>query len=159
MAELAQYTVEITFQDGVLRQSVWQVYVSPTNAKAYVAAADTAARAATNVGQLITAASAMSEGVPVIWAVKAAFNQEEGEPIPDNVLRNNKIVMHMRSAGRGLVLSVPARNPASFLQKENSIELVLDDPTEMDTFVTALNTWVVDQFGNSVAVQSANLND
>lgn len=159
MAEIPQYLLEITYLDGVLRESVFQCYVSSADGKAYVAAADAAARAATNVGALITATNAMSEGAPIKWALKSQFLQDDPGAVPDNVLRNNKIVLHMKSAGRGLVLSVPARNPASFLQKEDSIELVLDDPTEMDTFITAVNARVKDQFGNAVVVKSANLND
>lgn len=159
MAEVSRYLLSISLIDGVNRTSVVQYYVSPTDGKAYVAAADAAARAATSVGALILAVTEMTDMQPLSWALTAEFEQDSPGPIPDDILRGNKLSFTLRSGGRNITTTIPGRKTSAYTQAVDSLNVALDTPTAMDNFVTAVNATVKDLFGNAVIVTKGKVDD
>lgn len=159
MAEVSRYLLSITAIDGVNRTSVIQYYVSAADGKAYVAAADAAARAASNVGLLILAVDGMTEMELIQWSLAAEFAQDSPGPMPDTILRGNKLSFTLRSGGRNLTSTIPGRDPASYTQAVDSLNVDLTAPPAMATFITAVNATVKDNFGNAVVATRGKVDD
>ena len=159
MAEIARYILSITVIDGVNRESVIQYYVKSADAKAYMAAADTAARNATNLGVLNNDVEALTLAGTMKWAISGEFLQDDPRPIADDVLRANKLLFHLASGGRGLISTIPARNPAAYTQDADSLSIGLAAGDDVNTWVTQVNAYVVDAFGNSVVVTGGEIVD
>jgi hypothetical protein len=159
MAVFYRWVVSITTMDGVLRPSVNNFYVSEADAEAWINAADETARAATDVGVLVSKFLAMTDAAFVQTQVgMIQLNDPVSNPA-DTVLRGNKLAFKGRSGGRGIDFSIPARKPASFSQSVDSLQVSITSPTAMSEFVTAYNAVVTDQFGNVASVQSASVVD
>jgi len=159
MAEIARYILSITVIDGVNRESVIQYYVKSADAKAYMAAADTAARNATNLGVLINNVEALTLAGTMKWAISGEFLQDDPRPIADDVLRGNKLLFHLASGGRGLISTIPARDPTAYTQDADSLSIGLAAGDDVNTWVTQVNAYVVDAFGNSVVVTGGEIVD
>lgn len=159
MAEFIRAVVSITTMDGVLRPSVTSYYVALADAQAYWAAADDAARAATDVGLLISRYLAMTDAAFVSSNVGfEAINDPVTNP-GDTVLRGNKLSFSARSGGRGLVTTIPARKTGTFTQSTDSLQISLTTPAAMAFFVTAVNNTVKDAFGNDVTLVAGSVVD
>lgn len=159
MAEVARYLLSITAIDGVNRTSVIQYYVSAADGKAYVAAVDAAARALTQVGVLIQAVDGITEMELIQWALTAEFAQDSPGPLPDTILRGNKLSFTLRAGGRNITTTIPGRDPSAFVQAVDSLSIDLTTPAAMATFVSEVNDTVVDNFGNAVVVTKGKVDD
>lgn len=159
MAEIARYLLSVTVVDGVNRDSVIQYYIKAADAKAYFAAADTAARAATAIGVLIQRVLAITLAGALKWAVSGEFAQDDPRPIDDDVLRGNKLSFGLSSGGRGLTTTIPARNPAEYTQSADSLNISLTGGDGVQDWITQVEGYVVDQFNNPVVVTSGRVVD
>jgi len=152
LAEFIRYQVSVTTMDGVERPAVFQVFVSEADAKDYLDAIDDAARAATEVGILITRYLAMQDGAFVKTSVGIELLNDPVTVPANTVLRGNKLLFHIRSGGRGLTNSISARKAAAFTQTGHELDIDLAAPAAMLNFVAQYNAVVVDMFGNPVTI-------
>lgn len=159
MAEFLRWQVSITTMDGVLRPSVNTFNIDQADAQEYVDAADDAARAASNVGDVIAKFLAMTDGSFVKAEVGISVVNDPVTNPADSVLRGNKLLFHCRAGGRGLVFEVPSRKVASYTQSVDSRQVSITVPTAMSNFVGAVNSFVRDMFGNIFTVVSAEIVD
>lgn len=159
MTNYPKWVAEITVRDGVGRDSTVQFYVPEATAKLYFAAADKAARDATAIGTLFTDVMACMSGAEVqrkVWV------EDLTSPVTnpsDDVLRGNKIAVGYQAAGRNYTFTIPTRNPASYTQKTDSIEIDLAAAGDFADFVTQFNAVCLSVNGTAATVTKAKLND
>lgn len=159
MAEFFRFGVSISVLDGVNRTAVTTYYITKADLNAYIDAVDDAARAATDVGVLVAAHLAMQDGS---FEKLQVFMETINDPVPDppdDSLRGNKILIHGRAAGRGVSWTIPCRDPDSYVQLPQSLELSQTEPTEATDYITAVNANVKDMFGNAVTFHTWELVD
>lgn len=161
MAEsTTRWVLSINMLDGIDRPCGSTFYVSQTDAAAYNAAADDAARALTAVGILITRYVAMSDAVLVSANVGKEVIVEPAAAVPANtVMRGNKLQFTDRHAGRTGVFNIPARKAAAFTQDSGSIEVSITTPTAMSNFVAQYNLVAKDPYGNAATIRAAKVVD
>lgn len=157
MAEVPAHVMYVSFLDAANRLSDWQMRIQSASAKAYVAAADDTARAATAVGAALAATMALSELVPASYGVRYNFN-DDAAAAPAEGLRGNKIVFGFAGSGRNFVTSIPGRD-MSALTINNGIDVVLADSGAVAAWVTAIETVGADINGNSISITYGELND
>lgn len=159
MATTMRYVATLSGIDGVKRPCQFQTYVAEVPAKAWLAAADDAARDATLVGTLFTAVLGMTE-MEVVSRTVSAENVENTTVVPDEtVLRGNKLAFGMSGGGRKGTLTMPARNPASYTQSEDSLNCGLLAPAAMAAFVAAYQAVGVNIDGDDYDIVSARVVD
>jgi len=159
MATSMRYVATLSGIDGVKRPCVFQCYVTPTSAKAWFAAADDAARDATGLGALFTAAAAMSE-MSIAARTVTGENVEDTTVVPtEDVLRGNKLAFSLSGGGRKGTMTIPARNPASYTQAEDSLNCGLLAPAAMAAFVTAYQAVGVNIDGDDYDIVAARVVD
>lgn len=159
MALFTRYILSMTFKDGVNRDSVVSYYVLPTEAKLWFAAADHTAKLATGLGSLVTAVVAETAMSLINTQVTV---EELNDPVvlpADTILRGNKLTFALRAGGRGLTTTIPGRDPAGFTQDAGSLIIDLSTPAAMVAFQTALESHVVDAFGNAVTLMEGRVVD
>lgn len=157
MAEFAQF--HMTWVDSDERTSTVSPYVRIVDAKAFVAAADEAARAATLLGVMADAFYGLTEGTMTKYYV--SFGQTTGDAVPgsgDGIFRGNKIVCHYSEAGAdNRFLTIPTRDDATLEYSGTSINL--NDGGLVEAFVTAFEAAAVGKNGGAVTVISMEAND
>lgn len=169
MADQMVYEAFTTVKDSTGRSSTVTVRVSSTNGKAYVAAADDAARLATSVGTLLAAFevlflggdSAVFERGVRTRAVNDGFSPVD----PDaEVYNSNKINIHYSSVvsgiTRGFLLTIPQRDPADYTVSTDGVTIVQGLSDGIDDLVTALSAVGESIYGTSIsAVMTLDVND
>jgi len=148
----------------VNKTSTTEHYVSAASAAAYIAAADDAARAATDVGELIEAENALTLGVTLKVEVTTAFVDSLAFPpgVDDMAYAFDKIGVSFRADGESYVSSIPAR------VKDNDVLGVSGDgininfvtplaTAEVLAYVEAFNTVVLSEEGAAVTITGMNV--
>lgn len=157
MAEFAQF--HMTWYDSDGRTSTVSPYVRIVDAKAFVAAADEAARAATLLGVMANAFYQLTAGTMTKYYV--SFGQTTGDPLPasdDAIFRGNKIVVHYSEVDAdNRFLTIPTRDDTVLTYA--GTEITLDDAGNMAAFVTAFEAAAIGKNGGAVTVLSAEAND
>lgn len=159
MALINKYVASVTYRDGVQRDSVVSVYVSEADAEAWITAADETARTATDVGTLFEKMDALVAGT----LIRRSVSLEQLVDLPanpaDDILRGNKLAVEFIADGRNYVMTIPCRNPASFTQKDDSLEVELGTGAAVPAFITAFQNVAVTRAGDSVTVRRIRVAD
>lgn len=159
MAVITRYQATLVLIDGVKRESVVQYYVSETDALAWLNAADPTARLATAVGTLLNRANIMSLMDLVSMSVSLADLQDTVTIPAVTVLRGNKLQFSSRGSGRGFTHTLPGRDPATFTQGANSLNVSLTTPTAMSNYVTSFNATALTIDGAAQEIETGKVVD
>lgn len=160
MADTIRYVLSINCVDGVNRPCGSTFYILPAKAQAYFDAVGDTARGNTDVGLLITDYLAMTDAALVSSNV-ALEAQPAVAPtgLADTILRGNKLNFQYSAAGRKNDFQIPARKTASYTQSADSLNVAIDDPAAMDTFVGKYAAVVVNAYGFAATIVKANIVD
>lgn len=166
MAEVMYYEAQLAVGDRAKKIAIWAMRVGGADAQAWVAAANTAARDATDVGLLIDAVyDVVGSSQPQYRGVHAkamndAFIYPSGEA---EVYNSNKINISYSTfnAGlpRNLQITIPQRDPSSYELESNGINIVLDDTDEIANLVTQLEATALSPYGTAINVTEMTVND
>lgn len=153
MAFVPVYRVHIAGLDGVLRPWSMDMYVTEDAARAYFAAADASARAATPVGVLMQKAINMQTGFVTGKEVTLAeINDAEVTNPGDSVLRGNKLNVGIHAGIKNSTFTIPCRSGSAYTQKDDSLDCLLNSPTAMSDFITAYEAVGVNSYGDAATV-------
>lgn len=154
-------------QDAKHKLGSFQSRVSLADAQAYCAAANDAARLATNVGILLAAVEVFFEGGDTAVKTRGinfAVDNDAFLPVDivDDIYNSNKITAHYSSTvlgiNRSFVVTIPQRNPASYTASGGILTQGLADAT--DDFVTALSNVGLSPYGTVISpVMVLDVND
>ena len=158
MAEVMAYYGQLTVGDRAKKFATFEARVSAADAQAWFAAANTAARDATQVGVLLDAvfdvvgsSQYFSKNV-VGKAVNDAFVYPSGE---SEVYNSNKINVSYttNNAGfpRNLQVTIPQRDPSSYELESNGINIVLEDGDEIEILVSELEDTMLSVYGHALS--------
>lgn len=150
--------VSFNLQDGVLRPCGPTFYITATAAKAYVAAVDDAARAATTVGVLRAALFPLTEAAEVATSIQYESYVAAPSNPADDVLRGNKLKVEVVAAGQDRSFTIPARQASGYVQLPDSLKIDITDAT-FDAFKDAYEAIVIDAFGNARVITAASIVD
>jgi len=167
MAEVAQYEAFVTVGDQKKRFATVSLRVDATDGKAYVAAADTAARAATKVGLLQAAIFAlMRSSQQYAFGLKASFvNDAHAFPaITTDTYNNNKLnVSYVTSSGglpRQLQFTIPQRQESGYTMESNGENVVLADAGDVAALIVELLDTALSTYGTAITdVPEITVND
>ena len=167
MAEVASYDAFATIGTVNKKLSTVSVKVSETDGKAFVAAADTAARSATKVGLLLNAISNLALGNPTSSyqrGVKAAYvNDAFAYPTDEAAYASNKIVVNYDTTVAGLPrsnsFSIPCRDPGEYSLESDGIGIVQDDAASIADLVTQVEDTLLSTYLTAVTVTKVQVND
>lgn len=171
MADAPVYKAHLTIYDSAKKAGRVDLRVDATDGKAYVAAADTAARAATKVGLLLASVTAIIQnagGIVYEWGLDAVFLQTTfAYPLPaDQIWRSNKLKVDYATTNNGLPASgsftIPARDPAEYTLESNGINVVIagSPTTEISDLLAQVVDTLVSSYGTVVtAVTEITVND
>lgn len=146
------------------KTSTTEHYVSAAAVTAYNAAADDAARAATLIGDLITAENALSLGVTL--KVEVGFSYVDTLAFPpgqeDFVYAFDKIGVSFRADGESYVSSIPGRvkDNAVIGISADGININTEPPaatTEVLAYISAFNSVVLSEEGAAVTIVGMNV--
>lgn len=137
MAATDRWVASMTLRDGVGRDSVFQFYVSATDGKAYMNAAQGGTRDATLVGVLFAKLLGITDCVPVQQSVQLEQMEDTVPAVADTVLRGNKLKFTYRAGGSTYGFTVPGRELAGYSQQPDSLKVDLITPTAMVDFISA----------------------
>jgi hypothetical protein len=161
MAEsITRNFVSINCIDGVLRACGNTFYVSNEDMLAYAVAGDDAARAATQVGILITRYLLITDAALVSVSVgEEVLADPAPSGLADTILRGNKLEFFRSAGGLKRSFEIPARKTGTFTQSANSLEIAVNAPTAMLNFVSQYNAVVLDLFENPCTILSGKIVD
>lgn len=159
MAIFNSWFATVTVKDGANRDSIISINVPAATAQAYLAAADDAARAASTVGALLTAAVAATGGAEVKRSVSIESITDPVTIPAEEVLRGNKVVLGVASGGANFTMTLPCRDASKYTPKPDSIEIDIDANGPLKTFIGLYNAGAVSVRGSSVRVTKAYVND
>lgn len=131
--------------------------VSSASVDAYNAAADDAARAATTIGNWLSALENLTKGVLKDVQVGYQYDQNLAPPDPDTfALDKDKFLVSSRDTtnSQPVKLSIPARNDAAIVIESDGITIDITQ-TDMADFVSHYQTIARSQDGNTVEVLRA----
>lgn len=166
MAEQMYYEAQLSLGDRAKKMATFAMRVSAADAQAWFAAANTAARDATNAGLLLDAvfdvvmsSQYFSKNV-VGKAMNDAFVYPSGEAEAYN---SNKInVSYSTTLGglpRNLQVTIPQRDATSYELESNGINIVLTDGDEIEDLVTVMETTGLSPYGTAITVTEMTVND
>lgn len=166
MAEVMAYFAQLTLGDRAKKVTTWEMRVSAANAQAWFAAANQAARDATDAGSLLDAvfdvvgsSQYISKNV-VGKAMNDAYVWPTGEA---EVYNSNKInVSYSTTLGglpQNLQVTIPQRDPSSYELESNGINIVLTDGDEIELLVGELESTALSKYGTAIVVQEMTVND
>lgn len=169
MAETATYIASVQVGDSAKKLGSASFIVSAADAKAYIAAADATARAATDVGLLLDAALDITRASLVSgwkkWSIQADFLNTAFEyPVPDDgIYISNKWKVTFSTTNAGIpaidTVYVPEYLVTGVVMSSDGISADLTD-APMDAFVAAFEATALSKYRTAVtAVLSVERND
>lgn len=122
-------------------------FVAAADVTAYNAAADDAARAATDLGVFLAAEQALTSGVLKKVEVGFAYVQDAAVPptISQKVFAFDKIGIQFQADGEYYSSSIPGRNNAAITMSADGITIDLTDGAAMQDYVAAFNTTILSE--------------
>lgn len=146
--------------------------VDSTDAKAYVAAADDAARAASKVGVLLAAVEAMQlpHDAPAIYkrGLDYGFLQDDFAfpAFSSGIYRSNKLKVDFSTTNAGLpatgFFTIPCYDEAEITMESNGINVVLSGlgvSAEVTALIAAVADTMLSSYGTAGAVIEITVND
>lgn len=128
----------------------------------YNGAADDAARAATTIGTLIDAYTALSTGVLKDVDAGFVYDQNAAAPIPSAVaLQSDKFLVQSRDnvnteANKS---SIPARDDEDVILESDGETVTLDDGGDVAAFVAAYEAIVLSQDSNALTIRMISISE
>lgn len=167
MAEVAQYEAFVTVGDQAKKLSTVSLRVDATDGKAYVSAADTAARAATKVGLLLAAVFALTRSSQYFaLGVKSSFvNDAHVYPaITTDTYNSNKLNVSVQTTVGGLPrllgFTIPQRQESGYALESNGITVDLDAGTDVPDLIVQIIDTMLSSYGTAVtSVPEISVND
>lgn len=132
-------------------------YVAAADVTAYNAAADDAARAATDLGVFLAAEAALTSGVVKKVDVGFAYIQDAAIPptISQKVFAFDKIGVQFQADGEYYSSSIPGRKNSAITMGADGITIDLADGAAMQNYVAAFNTTILSEEGVQGTVTNA----
>lgn len=161
MADIANFSAYVVVQDSAKKKARVELRVDSTDAKAYVAAADTAARAATKVGLLLDSIIDLVVDTPdclYAWGLDYGFLLSTfSPPIPDDkYYRSNKLNVSYTTTNNSLParagFTIPMRDDSVINMESNGLNVVLAGAgatTEITNLITQILDTVVSSYGTA----------
>jgi len=137
--------------------STWRHRVTAASAKAYFAAADDAARAASDVGVLMAAVDALSEGTKLTYGVRLEIIDGSVAP-PDTdagVYPFDKFAVSEKAGFDHYQNTIPGRNMGGVFVESDGVSIVIGSGAQTQTsdFIDALETVGLGKNGSAVNVE------
>jgi len=171
VADIAFYEAYFVIYDSAKKAGRVGLRVSETDGKAYVAAADTAARAATKVGLLLDSVADMVLD-PATSEYKHGLDTGflnsnfAFPPASDQNFRSNKIKIDYATTNNGLPangsFSIPMRDPAQYAMESNgvNIDIIAGATTEVENLIAQIVDTLLSAYGTGVgSVTEMTVND
>lgn len=172
MADIDFMKAYIVVQDSAQKKARVELRISAADAQAYVAAANTAARAATKVGLLLESIEELILDTPdciYAWGVDYGFLLDTfSPPVPeDKFYRSNKLKVDYNTTNAGLPatgsFTIPMRDESDINMESNGINVTKSGAGAtaqiLDLVAQVLDT-VVSSYGTAVtAVSEITVND
>jgi hypothetical protein len=135
----------MTNENPVTRRNkiaTFETRITGVSSKAYQDAADSAARAATTVGTLITKTNALTLGVPKSWGIKFVEVDDAATPPGSGagVYPFDKFAAALVAAGQNSQITIPARKDSAVTFESDGISLVLADGAAVADWISAFQT-------------------
>lgn len=170
MADVPFYSAYVSVTDSAKRTTNVSLRVDATDGKAYVAAADTAARAATKVGLLLAAVIDVMNATlggtgEVEHGVKSGFKNGSYAPFNplSEIFNSNKLNIIYSTNNAGVPaqggFSIPQRDPSEYVMESNGINVSLADGAAIEELVTQIEDTVLSVYGTAVTVLEITVND
>jgi hypothetical protein len=168
MAEVAVATAYVTVGDQTKSMGRVGIRVSEADGKAFLAAADTAARSATDVGVMLGAISNLFKGNPNTNKSRGVDIEYVNDAFAfpaitsDSHLGNKLNVFYSTTLGglpRNLSFSIPMRDELEYEFESNGINVVLTDGADIAALVTALEATMLSLYGTAVVITEITVND
>ena len=168
MAEVASCRAFVTVGDQAEQMGRVSCYVSEVDAKAFNAAADTAARSATNVGLLLASISNVFKGNPNTNKSRGVEQEYVNDAfafpaVTTDSHLGNKLNIHysttLNGLPRNLSMSIPMRDELEYGFESNGINVILNDGADIQDLVTQLEATALSLYGTAIVVKSITVND
>lgn len=132
-------------------------FIPAAKVTAYNAAADDAARAATDLGVFLAAEAALTSGVVKKVDVGFAYVQDAAIPptISEKVFAFDKIGIQFSADGEYYSSSIPGRKNTAITMGPDGITIDLTDGAAMEAYVAAFNTLILSEEGVQGTVTNA----
>jgi hypothetical protein len=157
--QISTYMSDLNPKTKTNKVSSTKFRITAASATAYNAAADDAARAATAVGDLITAYEELTLGVTKSVTVGFVYEQNLAPPAADTfAFEFDKFLLSMRDTVTSdpVKTSIPARNDAAIVIQSDGTSVSIADP-DMSTYVDAVEAIVLSGDNNAVQVLRASI--
>lgn len=166
MAEVPVYELFVTVGDSAKKFATVSLRVDATDGKAYVAAADKAARDITKVGILQLAIFSLTMSAQYYaFGLKSSFINDafvypaaETESFNSNKL-NISYATLLGGLPRNLQFTIPQRNPSTYEMESNGINVVLADADDVAALVAAIADTMLSIYGTAATVSEITVND
>jgi len=172
MADIDFMKAYIVIQDSAAKKARVELRVGSTDAKAYVAAADTAARAATKVGLLLASVVALIQDTPdciYAWGLDYGFLLDTFSPpvAEDKFYRSNKLKVDYVTTNASLPASgsftIPMRDEGDINMESNGINVVITgagQTAQISDLIAQVVDTVVSSYSTAVtSVSEITVND
>jgi len=167
MAEVPAYYATVSVGDSAKKITTVRLRVDATDGKAYVAAADKAARDATKVGllQLALFSLMLSSQYYSFGLDTVMYNDAFAYPDPEtNAFNSNKLNVSIKTSvgglPRNLEFTIPQREPSSFEMESNGINVVLVDGGDVQDLCEQIVDTMLSSYGTAVtSVNEITVND
>jgi len=168
MAEVPVYEAYVVVGDSAKKLARVAVRVDATDGKAFVAAADTAARSDTKVGLLLIAISNLTLNNPNAVKSRGVDSQfvNDGFTYPaaeDDAYISNKLNVSYQTTLGGLPrqnqFTIPMRDPAEYEMESNGVNVVLEDGADIEDLVTQIADTMLSLYGTACTVTEITVND
>jgi len=168
MAEVAVYTAYVIVGDSAGKLGRVDLRVDATDGKAFVAAADTAARSASKVGLLLSAVSNLTLDNPNAIKARGVDSQFVNDAFAypalslDAYISNKLNVSYQTTLGglpRQNQFTIPMRDPAEYELESNGINVVLEDGADIEDLVTQIADTMLSLYGTACVVSEITVND
>jgi hypothetical protein len=171
MAETGFYTAYTVIVDSANKQGRVDMRVSDVDAKAYVAAADSAARLLTKVGLLLTAVEDLQLH-PTQNIYKRGLDYGflelpfQKPAVDDFVYRSNKLKNDVATTNAGLpatnFFTIPAYDPALITMESNGVNVVISGlgiTTEVQNLLNQVGDTWLSMYNTAGVIEEITLND
>lgn len=168
MAEVPVYEAYVVVGDQQERLTRVSLRVDATDGKAFVAAADTAARSAAKVGLLLDAVAQLLKGAPNALKGRGvdSFFENDGFAFPapgSDILNSNKFNVHYSTLLSGLPVSrqftIPQRFIGDGAMESNGENVSLTTGTDVPDLVAQVADTMLSLYGSACTVTAIDLND
>lgn len=169
MAIVEQFIASVQVWDSAGKNASASFYVGAVDARAYLAAANQAARDTTKVGLLLLSALNMTlaEGTNYYrkFSVESNFVNDTGvqAPVGDGAFNSNKWKVTVRTTKAGLpaedTVYIPMRDPSQVTMESDGVTVDLSQPVADDLVTQVIDT-ALSKYGTAItAVTSITVND